>query len=54
MTMAAGGDSSRAYLASCDGGMVNIIDTSSDTYILNLPAPIGSRTVSCARRIPFF
>jgi DNA-binding beta-propeller fold protein YncE len=45
LTMAAGGDSSRAYLASCDGGMVNVIDTSSDTYILNLPAPISSRTV---------
>jgi DNA-binding beta-propeller fold protein YncE len=43
VTMAAGGDSSRAYLASCDGGMVNIIDTTSDSYILNLPAPIGSR-----------
>ncbi len=42
-TMAAGGDSSRAYLASCDGGNVNFIDTSNDTYILNLPAPIGSR-----------
>jgi len=42
-TMAAGGDSSRAYLASCDGGMVNIIDTTSDTYILNIPAPIGVR-----------
>jgi DNA-binding beta-propeller fold protein YncE len=44
LTMAAGGDSSRAYLASCDGGNVNVIDTSSDTYILNLPAPIGSRS----------
>lgn len=43
LTMAAGGDSTRAYLASCDGGRVNIIDTSSDTYVLNLPAPIGSR-----------
>jgi len=43
VTMAAGGDSSRAYLASCDGGMVNIIDTASDTYVLNLPAPIGVR-----------
>jgi len=43
LTMAAGGDSSRAYLASCDGGMVNIIDTSNDAYVLNLPAPIGSR-----------
>jgi DNA-binding beta-propeller fold protein YncE len=42
-TMAAGGDSSRAYLASCDGGMVNIIDTSTDTYFLNLTAPIGTR-----------
>ena len=41
--MAAGGDSSRAYLSSCDGGNVNFIDTSNDTYILNLPAPIGSR-----------
>jgi len=41
--MAAAGDSSRAYLSSCDGGMVNIIDTSNDTYILNQPAPVGSR-----------
>ena len=41
--MAAGGDSSRAYLSSCDGGMVNIIDTTSDTYFLNLPAPVGAR-----------
>jgi hypothetical protein len=43
VTMAAAGDSSRAYLASCDGGMVNIIDTTSDTYVLNLPAPLGVR-----------
>jgi len=40
--MAAGGDSSRAYLSSCDGGNVNIIDTSSDTYIENLPAPVSN------------
>jgi len=40
--MAAGGDSTRAYLASCDGGMVNIIDTTSDTYLLNLPAPANN------------
>ena len=50
--MAAGGDSSRAYLASCDGGMVNVIDTSSDTYILNLPAPISSRTVQGSPQNP--
>jgi hypothetical protein len=59
ITMAAAGDSSRAYLASCDGGMVNIIDTSSETYVLNLPAPISSRTVQGSpfrtrRRIRFF
>jgi DNA-binding beta-propeller fold protein YncE len=41
--MGAAGDSSRAYLSSCDGGMVNIIDTSNDTYILNQPAPTGTR-----------
>jgi DNA-binding beta-propeller fold protein YncE len=41
--MAAAGDSSRAYLSSCDGGNVNIIDTSNDTYIENLTAPASSR-----------
>ena len=41
--MAAAGSSTRAYLASCDGGNVNFIDTSNDTYIMNLPAPIGTR-----------
>jgi hypothetical protein len=41
--MAAGGDSTRAYLSSCDGGMVNIIDTSTDSYILNQAAPVGTR-----------
>jgi DNA-binding beta-propeller fold protein YncE len=43
LTMAAGGDSSRAYLASCDAGNVNIINTANDTYVLNLPAPASSR-----------
>jgi len=42
--MAAGGDSSRAYFASCDGGVVDIIDTSTDSYILNLAEPVGTRT----------
>jgi DNA-binding beta-propeller fold protein YncE len=40
--MAAGGDSSRAYLSSCDAGNVNIIETANDTYIENLPAPISA------------
>jgi hypothetical protein len=42
-TMAAGGDSSRAYLASCDGGGVNVIDTSTDSFLVNLAAPFSSR-----------
>ena len=42
--MAAGGDSTRAYLSSCDGGNVSIIDTSSESYIVNMPAPVSSRT----------
>ncbi len=41
--MAAGGDSSSAYLSSCDGGNVNIIDTSIDANNQMLTAPIGSR-----------
>jgi DNA-binding beta-propeller fold protein YncE len=41
--MAPGGDSTRAYFASCDGGVVDIIDTSTDTYILNLAEPVGTR-----------
>ena len=40
--MAAAGDSSRTYLSSCDGGNVNLIDTSNDTYIENLPAPASN------------
>jgi DNA-binding beta-propeller fold protein YncE len=41
--MAAGGDSSRTYLSSCDGGAVNIIDTTIESYIEDLPAPISAR-----------
>jgi len=43
LMMASAGDSSRAYLSSCDGGNVNIIDTTTDSYVSNLPAPAGSR-----------
>jgi len=42
--MTYGGDSSRAYFASCDSGAVDIIDTSVDQYLLNLAAPVGTRT----------
>lgn len=42
-TMAAGGDSSRVYLASCDSGGVHIIDAEHDSYIAALPAPASAR-----------
>jgi hypothetical protein len=42
-TMAAGGDSSRTYLASCDSGGVNVIDTSTDSFLVNLSGPVSSR-----------
>jgi len=41
--MAAGGDSSRVYLASCDGGGVSIINTENDSFLLALPAPASAR-----------
>ena len=41
--MASGGDSTRAYLSSCDGGIIDIIRTDTDTYYLNLPAPFSAR-----------
>ena len=42
-SMAAGGDSSRVYLASCDAGGVIDIDTSTDSVLVNLPAPFSAR-----------
>ena len=42
-TMGAAGDSSRAYLASCDGGGINVIDTSTDSFLVNLAAPFSAR-----------
>jgi len=41
--MAAAGDSSRVYLSSCAGGNVNVVNTATDQYLLNLPAPNSSR-----------
>jgi hypothetical protein len=52
VTMASGGDSTRAYLASCDGGMVNIVDTSTNSYIENQPEPAGVGTGSGSQNVP--
>ena len=52
LTMAAGGDSTRAYVASCDGGMVNIIDTSDDSYIESQPVPASTLTGTGGQNLP--
>jgi hypothetical protein len=41
--MAPGGDSSRAYLSTCDSGVVDIINTATDTYLLDQPEPASAR-----------
>jgi len=43
ITMAAAGDSTRAYLASCDGGNVNIVYTSTDSYVESAAGPASER-----------
>lgn len=39
---AAAADSSRVYVGNCDAGNTAIIQTSNDTLLLNLPAPLGA------------
>jgi hypothetical protein len=41
--MAAAGDSTKVYMSSCDGGSVNVIRTSDDTFVLNIAAPSSVR-----------
>ena len=43
VAMASAGDSSRAYMSACDGGNINVIDTSNDTYITALQEPTTTR-----------
>lgn len=42
VSMAAGADSSRVFLAACDAGGVATINTSNDTYVVTLPAPVSA------------
>jgi hypothetical protein len=49
--MAAAADSSRLYVGNCDAGNVAIIQTLSDTMLLQLPAP-QSATFSKGTPLP--
>src|SRR5580704_9303988 len=42
LSMAAAADSSRVYVGNCDAGNVAIIQTLSDTMLLQLPAPLSA------------
>jgi len=39
ISMSASGDGSKVYVANCDGGVVSIVNTSNDSFVLNLSAP---------------
>lgn len=43
---AASGDSSRLYVASCDAGNVSILSVSSNSFLVELPAPVSAATPS--------
>jgi YVTN family beta-propeller protein len=40
--IAAAKDATRVFVANCDGGGTDIIRTSDDSFVLNLPAPVSS------------
>jgi YVTN family beta-propeller protein len=42
LSTAASVDSSRVYLAACDAGGISSINTSSDTYVVTMPAPVSA------------
>ena len=43
--MGAGGDSTRVYLSSCDGGLVRHYQHATNAYLVNITAPIGIRHI---------
>lgn len=42
LSTAAAADSSRVYVANCDAGNTAVIQTSNDTLVLKIPAPLGA------------
>jgi hypothetical protein len=40
--IAAAADSSRVYVTNCDAGGTDIIRTSNDSFVLDLPGPVSS------------
>jgi len=49
ISTAAAGDSSRVYVASCDAGNVSIINVASNSFLVQLPAPVSAATPSTVR-----
>jgi len=42
LSIAAAADSSRIYVGNCDAGQTSVIQTSNDSLLLNIPAPLGA------------
>jgi DNA-binding beta-propeller fold protein YncE len=41
LSIAAAADSTRVYVGNCDASNTDVIQTSNDTLLLNIPAPFG-------------
>lgn len=50
--IAAAADASRVFVANCDGGGMDIIRTSDDSFVLNLPAPVSSAPILPGQTFP--
>jgi len=42
LSIAAAADSSRVFVGNCDAGQTSVIQTSNDSLLLNIPAPLGA------------
>lgn len=52
LTVAAAADSSRIYVGNCDAGNIAIIQTSNDTLLLQMPAPLSAQKPATAGGVP--
>jgi len=50
--IAAAADDSRVFVANCDAGGTDIIQTSDDSFVLNLPAPVSSAPALPSQAFP--
>lgn len=52
LSVATAADNSRVYVSDCDSGNVAILDTTDDSFILNLPSPLSAFPANPSGAIP--